>query len=75
MEVVRHTRDLLSYVAENLEACNSSRDAKREQKVLSLSLQLVVPVHLFLIYIFLFVIKKCCDGGLARWMDCNTAFH
>ncbi|XP_062232570.1 putative MO25-like protein At5g47540 [Phragmites australis] len=36
MEVVRHTRDLLSYVAENLEACNSSRDAKREQKMADL---------------------------------------
>ncbi|GJM88250.1 hypothetical protein PR202_ga04290 [Eleusine coracana subsp. coracana] len=33
MEVVRHTRDLLSYVAENQQACSSSnRDAKREHK-------------------------------------------
>ncbi|GJM88248.1 hypothetical protein PR202_ga04288 [Eleusine coracana subsp. coracana] len=33
MEVVRHTRDLLSYVAENQQACSSNRDAKREHKV------------------------------------------
>lgn len=33
MEVVRHSRDLLSYVAENQEVCSSNRDAKREHKV------------------------------------------
>ncbi|TVU18706.1 hypothetical protein EJB05_34817, partial [Eragrostis curvula] len=36
MEVVRHTRDLLRYVAENREACSSNRDAKREQKLADL---------------------------------------
>ncbi|GJN14048.1 hypothetical protein PR202_gb00823 [Eleusine coracana subsp. coracana] len=33
MEVVRHTRDLLTYVAESQQACSSNRDGKREHKV------------------------------------------
>jgi hypothetical protein len=33
MEVVRHARDLLTYVTENQEAGSSNHDAKREHKV------------------------------------------
>ncbi|KAK3135905.1 hypothetical protein QOZ80_5BG0425030 [Eleusine coracana subsp. coracana] len=36
MEVVRHTRDLLTYVAESQQACSSNRDGKREHKLADL---------------------------------------
>lgn len=33
-EVVRHVRELLSFVTENQEDCHGKRDAKRDQKVI-----------------------------------------